>query len=412
MTADGPTGTTPYGSCRDLPSFLEMSAQVSALKVFTLFIARDQRSKVKALKRDLDRLCDVVDRFYKVLGPRNWIFHDQLNLDDVEALLNSNVEEAEEGFVELYRDEETLDRLIRRLRGLEGFRAREHLIERARDNYRRNHFDSCALLLVSVADGFVNDFEQDVRKGLHTREPDSMVAWDSVVGHHMGLTHVLKSFGKPIKKRIDEEVFELYRHGMAHGMVVHYDNATVATKAWNLIFAVADWATATTRSRQPQPEEPTWSQVISKLQKNRKDKELIAQWSPTTFTADDPAFGDHVITVKTQQFLHAWTNRNYGSLATFENRMYVTDKADSRIAGEMRERFESWTLEDFEILGLDNSALAVWVSRGTAEVNGEAGSFECRWVRQREDGFAAIGEEPGDWRLTDCSPTVWKPDGL
>ena len=49
-------------------------------------------------------------------------------------------------------------------------------------------------------DGFVNDFEPDVRRGLASRDPDAMTAWDSVVGHHMGLTNALKAY-KTIKKR-------------------------------------------------------------------------------------------------------------------------------------------------------------------------------------------------------------------
>ena len=69
-----------------------------------------------------------------------------------------------------------------------------------------------------------------------------MTARDSVVGHHLGLTHSMKTFRTTIKKRVDDEVFEVYRHGIVHGAVVNFDNVVVATKAWNMLFAVADWA--------------------------------------------------------------------------------------------------------------------------------------------------------------------------
>ena len=118
-------------------------------------------------------------------------------------------------------------------------------------------FDSAAFHLIAVMDGFVNDFEPDVRRGLASRDPDSMTAWDSVVGHHLGLTNALKDYQKTIKKRVDEEVLELHRHGIVHGAITKFDNVVVATKAWNMLFAVADWATATTKARQPEAPKPT-----------------------------------------------------------------------------------------------------------------------------------------------------------
>lgn len=60
------------------------------------------------------------------------------------------------------------------------------------------------MLLISVMDGFINDFEPGKRKGLVAREISEMVAWDSVTGHHMGLTNALKPFLKTIKRRVDE----------------------------------------------------------------------------------------------------------------------------------------------------------------------------------------------------------------
>ncbi len=94
-----------------------------------------------------------------------------------------------------------------------------------------------------------------------------MTAWDSVVGHHMGLTNALTAYDKTIKKRVDEEVSELHRHGIVHGTITRFDNVVVATKAWNMLFALADWAAATRKARQPEASKPTlrgsfdrWSQ--------------------------------------------------------------------------------------------------------------------------------------------------------
>jgi hypothetical protein len=46
-------------------------------------------------------------------------------------------------------------------------------------------------------------------------------------------------------------VFDVYRHGIVHGTVSRFDNVVVATKAWKMLFAVADWAAATTKAQRP-----------------------------------------------------------------------------------------------------------------------------------------------------------------
>ena len=155
----------------------------------------------------------------------------------MESFLNETEEpeDSERRLVELYRDEQSLRIKLLRLRSVDGWSERFHLIERARKHYQSDAFDSCVLHLIAVMDGFVNDFDPGKRKGLASREPDTMVAWDSMVGHHMGLTNVLKTFTKTVKKRKDDPVFEIYRHGIVHGTVLRFDNVIVATKAWNML---------------------------------------------------------------------------------------------------------------------------------------------------------------------------------
>ena len=225
---------SPYGSASDLPSYQELARLIQGGKRLTLFIARNQRSEILQIEEQLNHLVAVVDRFYDRLGPRNWIFHDSLNVSAVEAILDetANCEEAEQRLIEIYRDKDYLAFWARRLFSVDGLRERSHQIERAREHYCADQFDSVAFHLIAVMDGFVNDFEPDVRRGLASRDPDSMTAWDSVVGHHLRLTNALKDYQKTIKKRVDEEVFELHRHGIVHGAITKFDNVVVATKAW------------------------------------------------------------------------------------------------------------------------------------------------------------------------------------
>lgn len=45
-----------------------------------------------------------------------------------------------------------------------------------------------------------NDLDTATRQGLHARPMEDMVAWDSVVGHHLGLSHAHQSFVKGFYK--------------------------------------------------------------------------------------------------------------------------------------------------------------------------------------------------------------------
>ena len=251
-------------------------------------------------------------------------------------------EEAEQRFIELYRDKERTAFWIRHLFGVEGLRERFHQIERAREHYDANQFDSTVLHLIAVMDGFVNDFEPERRQGLSAREPDDMTAWDSVVSHHMGLTHALKAFDKTIKKRVDDEVYELHRHGIVHGTITHFDNVVVATKAWNMLFALVDWAEATTKSRQPEEPEPTFKEFVQGMAKNAKIKAKLGEWESSHLSVVDAGFDDHELYALTVEFLTAWRDQNFRGASALPEQGFPIPRSFSRpdgwaAAGTLRE---------------------------------------------------------------------------
>ena len=130
----------PYASANDLPSFQELTSQIQDLKPLAGFIARKQHSELLHLEHKLAHLADVVDRFYDRLGPRNWIFHDSVDIAAVEAILDqtNTRDEAEQRFIELYRDDDYLAFWNRQLNGVDGLRERTHQIQRARDTILPN----------------------------------------------------------------------------------------------------------------------------------------------------------------------------------------------------------------------------------------------------------------------------------
>ena len=406
--------SSPYGSARDLPSYQEITRQIQGGKLLTRFVARDQRSKFLDIEHQLNNLVAVVDRFYNRLGPRNWIFHDSLNLSAVEAILDqtNNCEEAEQQLIAIYRDEDYLNFWTRRLCSIDGLRERAHLIERAREHYWAGQFDSAVLHLIALMDGFVNDFEPAKRSGLHSRDPDSMFAWDSVVGHHLGLTHALESYHKRINKRVDGEVYELHRHGIVHGTITRFDNVVVATKAWNMLFAVVDWAKANVKACQPKVPEPTFREILRQMIANARTKNALEVWQPTRLSDSDAGFEEHKIHVLTVKFLTSWRDHNFGELALFPSKRFeIGDATPRQLAGQMRGIFEGFVLSEFRVQELENPALAIWVSRGDATVNGAPGSYECRWALEEADGSFGYGSDSALWRLVFYDPAaVWRPN--
>ena len=401
----------PYGSASDLPSFKEMTRQIQGGKLLTRVIARDQRSKLLEIEDGLNHLVTVVDRFYDRLGPRNWIFHESLKISAIESILDetSNPEEAEQRFIEIYRDEDYLAFWTRRLYSVDGLRERASQIERAREHYCADQFDSVALHLIAVMDGFVNDFEPDRRHGLASRTPDSMVAWDSVVGHHLGLTNALKVYDKTIKKRVDQDVYELHRHGIVHGTITRFNNVVVATKAWNMLFAVVDWVTSTKKARQPEAPKPTLWAALRQMARTARMNRKLEAWTPNRLSVSDAHFEDHEIYALTVEFLTAWRDRNFGALARFPSRQSEKREVTfGQKAGQLREVFYGFSLSEFHVGELENTAPAIWLSRGEATVNGSKGAFECRWIVEEADGSPGYDSDSALWRLVFCDPTIWR----
>lgn len=387
-----------YPSARDLPSVAEMLKQIQGMKVLTRFVARKQRAELVKLEAQVLELTETVDKFYSLLGARHWIFHDDLNAEKVKALTTLDPEAAERAFIEIYRDPEALRFMIRRLNGLPAMRDRMDLIEKARSDYEEGRFYATVLVLITVMDGFVNDVEPARRRGLHAREADDLAAWDSVVGHHMGLTNAHSTFTKSTYKTSSEPLYELRRHGIIHGTLLNYDNVVVATKAWNRLFAVADWARSLEKKNEPPTPEPSWRELFHQISRNEAAKKALAEWRPKTLEAEDPAFAEEEVCKRAQAYLEAWKARNFGVMGSLISPMVAEDTA-GQTAGAVRSEFESWDLQDFAIKRAEFEAAAVCEIDVELAVAGQTRNARMRWIREAADGTPAMPNEDGTWFL-------------
>ena len=393
----------PYGSAADIPSIAHMLQQIEGGKLLTRFIARDQRATLVELERQVRQHVTVIDRFYAVLGPRNWIAHDELPMPLLEAIGGMAADDAERQLIGYYRDPENLERLSRRLSHPE-LRVRSPLIERAKSEFVSGRFNTCVLLLLGVMDGFVNDVDASRRRGLHARDPDEMVAWDSVGGHHLGLAHAHASFTKTFKKTSTDEIRELYRHGIVHGMLVNYDNEYVGAKAWNRLCAVRDWATSMRKAAEPPKPQPSFMDTIRKIDHNRRTREALDAWAPSEVIAGGEGFDTDAVVVASRAYLDGWMTRNYGAMGALVAQM-VAEDTPGKTAGMVRETFAEELLAGYQLQRVSHTAAAVAIVDVILRIGGKEMEGAMRWIRHREDGTAVAPNEAGRWAL--MSWTKW-----
>jgi hypothetical protein len=398
-------GRMSYASARDLPSFLELEQQVKVLRLF----GKANRERAASIELQMRELSDTVDAFYALLGGKHWIFHDELSLEAIRTILataGGDADRAEQMLIEHYNNPENLTRMLLPLRKLPAMRRRLDLVDRARQDYFAGRFYATIHVLLSVMDGFVNEFET-MRRGLHARKPEELHAWDSVVGHHLGLGHAHKTFTRGRSATQEEPVYELYRNGIVHGSLLNYDNIIVATKAFNRLLAVADWAFAREKEQQRQNEEPpTWSNVGRQLKQllgvTREQAEIDhinRQWRPIEYLPGSEAFINHPVHLHTQQLLTFWIRGNYGALSDLVSHDLHRRHGKS-VRSAVRRAYEVFPLTDFEICSIRHDmAAACTVTAVLDHSGGMRVAAELRWVRENDQAHPRPEPMPGQWRL-------------
>jgi hypothetical protein len=320
-------------------------------------------------------------------------------------MLEEKPEEAEQSLIEMYKDAEALDLNIRMLWRFGAMRERRDLIDRARTDYIEGRCYSTVLVLLAVMDGFVNDLDPARRRGLHTRTPDEMQAWDSVVGHHQGLTNAHETFTRTFKRVSNEPVHELYRNGIVHGVLVNFDNDVVATKAWNRLFAVADWAKSLERAEVPAEPRPRWRDLFRQIDENARTKKALGSWTPHTVESGDPEFITDPVFAATVEYLDAWSARNYGAMAHLVASILAED-THGQTAGMLRDGYDHLALSSYSVGTLDFTAPAVCEVAIRVVINGDERAARVRWIRERSDGSPATPSQEGEWRLAPWQPNV------
>lgn len=327
-----------------------------------------------------------------------------MNLERMRAVIGKPTpKEAEREFVEYLKEEGVLHRMITRLNRFPDMRPRIPLLVKAEQDYLQGRYYSSVLVTVSVMDGFVNDaFKFEGRKGLHARESEELHAGDCVATVWDGLPSVQKAFTKSIHAGIDEPVYEVYRHGIMHGMVTDYDNDVVASKAWCMFFAVGDWVDAEVRKREAEDESPcNIVQVLKGLsdmqKRNAENGRRLENWEKHHVDLEHPIGSDDEELVRgCTGFLEAWKAKNYGALGSFFPNF--ANKTPSAQAGEARELYSLHPIEGYEIKEIIRPAAAVADAKIRLRTSDRSWTASIRL--SRFDGVNPAAEwESGAWKV-------------
>lgn len=402
-----------YGSAEDLPQVKQMRRELTGLRLLRFLAPREVRAELTKIPEQLRHMTETVDGFYALLGPKHWIFHEDLTVDDMSQIVaehKSDPEAAERALIDWYAQEDRLTNAVRRQNGVPALRERMHLLQLAVADYEAERYYAVVHMLLSVMDGFVNDLDPSRRRGLHAREPEEMDAWNSVVGHHQGLTAAHQTFTKSFKARDDQPVHELYRNGIVHGMLTNYDNQVVATKAWNRLFAVADWARSIDAMAKDaaKPPEPSWREVLRQLQANEKTKAALESFVPVTLDGSQPdLLVIHPVFIACQDYLEAWRRKNYGTMAGAVSA--ITGAAAN--PGAVRAEYQQHALQDYTITSLDHRGASVCTVDLQVLINDASHSSQLRWVREGTDGHTVLPTQDGSWQLMSWGVTHLLQDG-
>jgi hypothetical protein len=284
----------------DIPKIRELLRQSESLLAFKkalpvlkpiMWLLRIDASQVEVSLKDVERLQEGIeelrtlpDAFNDLFADRGWIIYDYLSLEVVKkavALARTEGIEAGEAQLVAYFTDDEISHQLRRMQGVNAFRSRMRLAQRALEDHKAERFHASIPVVLALTDGLVSEISENQR-GLFAEGVD-LRAWDSIAAHSKGLNTLARILQKTRRKTTTEPIDLPYRHGILHGRDLAYDNRLVATKAWAALFAVRDWAGLAERDLLDAPAPtapPSIRDTLQRFRELQEEKRQLAAWKP------------------------------------------------------------------------------------------------------------------------------------
>lgn len=417
----------------DLPSYSKIRKDVqgaNAISKVVKFLSffgikndglNEAFSKIPDLKKEVEHLSTLPDRFNSHFARLGWISHESMNSPLMEKAVeladNNDISGAETILANHFTSTE-ISWLQHRFRVSPEFSIRFELIEKAYKDTLEKRFHSCVPLLLTIIDGAVNDISKS--KGFFS-ENTELKAWDSIAAHSSGLTAIKDIFNASRKKTNSEEIFLPYRNGILHGRDLKFDNQLVVGKCWLTLFAVNDWARALKEEKEnpPIPEKQltfgeSWRELKKtivehqewKVKSDLRWKELD-NWKPRENINIEPSNFNEFSPEKTAfEIAESWKNKNYGNIAKLIHRFSDKEINIGTEAGKIRRELEYKKLISFKIKSVRDEAPAI--SEITMDVvyqlydNEKTKEIVLRMICKADDGQMGMnGKENMSWEFID-----------
>lgn len=403
------SGDLLIASANELTRVKELRKQIKGGKLFGFLFGGGFKGvkQFREIEQQLDELVFTVDKFYALLGKRGWIFVECFDWRRIRLIVgNDDTDSAEKELVQYFQEGYMLEFGINRMSRFEDMRPRLHLIEKAKCDYLEGRYYSTVLVLISVMDGFVNDIDKACRRGLHARYPEEMYTEDCVATMWSGLPEVQRRFIKSFKAREETEVYDVFRNGIVHGMVMNYDNVVVASKAWCMLFAICDWAENISLEKHQKKDlfeqsdmscRSFLNKIIERKKEIERKEEYLRQWKSHNVDLENPSKEDSELLISCRDYFDAWVAKNYGKLSGFF--LNYTKKSKSGLAGEARHYYSNYEISEYQILSIDRKAAAV--AEVCAIVTSGEGTWTptIRFVRMDKNLNVCCDQEPGGWKV-------------
>ena len=402
----------------EIESFDSFRKSFPIIKPFLKAINVDVNSIEKAfqdfqnLEPKIKEFSELPDRFNDLLSTKGWIMYERMSMDIVKEAISyaehGNFEGAEEILVS-YFNPEYVERELRTMATVPGFRPRMPITILALEDYRNERYHACIPVLLAQIDGLVNDLHEK-RIGFFA-EGANLEAWDSLAAHSKGLNQLTKVFGSSRTKTSSEEISIPYRHGIMHGRDLGYANKTVAAKSWAALFAVREWAIKVERNEldaPPEKPELSFGETINNIVEINNETKRWKNWTPRFVSFENigvspssDKFLDFTPEKAVSEFLVYWKRKNYGFMSRYVPKIFK-DYAEKPIPGQIREIFANKNLIEYTFISLDHTipSSAKLVINIIMEIDGKLENRDVSFnvMNENSEGvYVAYGNPKGNW---------------
>ncbi len=369
----------------NLHTFNKLKSDIKAARLFSFFLPKEQRTKIKEMEKQLAEMESSILRFNNYFTDLGWCAYDSMNLplmkEAITAYETSGVDAGESVLLKYYQGD--VKEVIHWLKNkAESFAQRYDLIQHALDDHFDGRYYASVPLFLIIIDGAVNDYTKS--KGFFAEGTD-VTAWDCLVGCSDGLMKMKGIFNKGRNKTNHDEIRLPYRNGILHGRDLNYGNEYVSCKCIALMFALADWMNMRDSEEkrkakfEKESNPPPISESLKKLKENSLQREEINKWQlrevivgkdiPLVPTIEDCTDYQYVIPVI--EAFNAWKTKNYGALSIYLNKLFSNEQSEKKRAGECRQMFSSKEFCSFELKEVEERACSM--SRILVQADWEVG---------------------------------------